>query len=99
MARGLPILTSDRDFARWLCSDIAQYFDPLSPGSIVDAIVALPAFARETNVAERGRARLHQLPSGWPEVGARFIEVLRHACTPVEPISPGSPSVSMFPEC
>jgi glycosyltransferase involved in cell wall biosynthesis len=99
MACGLPILTSDRDFARWICSDVAQYFDPLNPKSIVDAIVALPKFVRETNVGGRARARLSRLPSGWPEVGARFVEVLRRACSPVEPVSPGSRSVSMFPEC
>jgi glycosyltransferase involved in cell wall biosynthesis len=99
MACGLPILTSERDFARWICSDVAQYFDPLSPRSIVDAIVALPKFVRETNVGARARARLSQLPSGWPEVGARFVEVLRRACSPLEPVSPASPSVSMFPGC
>lgn len=77
MACGLPILTSDRDFARWICSDAARYFDPLNPRSIVDAILDLPDFVRVANVVERGRARLRQLPSGWAEVGSRFIEVLR----------------------
>ncbi len=99
MACGLPILTSDRDFAHWICSDAAQYFDPLNPGSIVDTIVALPEFAREMIVAERGRARLRQLPSGWPEVGIRFIEVLRHACHPAASVSQGSGSAPMFPAC
>jgi len=28
MACGRPILTSDRDFARWMCGDLAFYFDP-----------------------------------------------------------------------
>jgi glycosyltransferase involved in cell wall biosynthesis len=99
MACGLPILTSDRDFARWICSDVAQYFDPLNSSSIVDAVVALPEFVREVNVAERARARLRQLPSGWPEVGTRFIEVLRRACYPAESVSQGSGSAPMFPGC
>jgi glycosyltransferase involved in cell wall biosynthesis len=84
MACGLPILTSDRDFARWICADAAQYFDPLDPRSIVDVIMALPDFAHVTDVAGRARARLRQLPTSWAEVGARFIEVL------------GAP---MFPGC
>jgi glycosyltransferase involved in cell wall biosynthesis len=84
MSCRLPILTSDRDFARWVCSDTALYFDPLDAGSIVDAIAALPDFARTTNLEQRARARLQQLPLSWAEVGTRFMEVL------------GGP---MFPRC
>jgi glycosyltransferase involved in cell wall biosynthesis len=99
MACGLPVLTSDRDFARWICSDVAQYFDPLSPSSMVDAMVALPTFVREGNLAARARARLRQFPSGWREVGVQFVEVLRLACNPGESASLGSRSPPMFPEC
>jgi glycosyltransferase involved in cell wall biosynthesis len=84
MACGLPIVTSDRDFARWICSDTALYFDPLDPTSIVETILALPEFVRGANLPERARARLGQLPSSWAEVGTRFIQVL------------GGP---MFPRC
>jgi glycosyltransferase involved in cell wall biosynthesis len=76
MACGLPILTSDRDFARWICADTARYFDPLDPRSIVDAIVTLPEFVHLTDISGRARARLRQLPSSWAEVGTQFIEVL-----------------------
>jgi glycosyltransferase involved in cell wall biosynthesis len=84
MACGLPIVTSDRDFARWICSDTALYFDPLDPASIVKAILALSEFVRAANLPERARARLGQLPTSWAEVGTQFIEVL------------GGP---MFPPC
>lgn len=41
MAAGKPILTSDRDFARYICGDLAIYFDPHNPMSIADAIETL----------------------------------------------------------
>ena len=76
MACGRPILTSDRDFARWMCGDAALYFDPLEPRSIVDAIGTLPAFAREGDVAGRAGARLREFPADWHEVAGRFLAVL-----------------------
>lgn len=99
MACCLPILTSDRDFARWICADVAQYFDPLNPGSMVDAIVGLPIFQRATNVAERARARLRLLPSTWSEVANQFLAVLQGAGGPAASDSPGSPLPRMFPQC
>ncbi|ELI1840800.1 glycosyltransferase [Vibrio fluvialis] len=39
MSLKLPIITSDLDFARFICQDSAYYFDPYSPTSIADAIV------------------------------------------------------------
>lgn len=41
MRMEVPIITSDLSFARSLCGDSALYFDPLSPGSIVEAICAI----------------------------------------------------------
>ena len=41
-----PIITSDRDFSRYICGNLALYFDPHDPVSIADAIVKL--------LAERG---------------------------------------------
>jgi glycosyltransferase involved in cell wall biosynthesis len=38
LALGKPILTSERDFSRYVCRDLALYFDPLDPRSIADAI-------------------------------------------------------------
>ena len=76
MAWGLPILTSDRDFARWMCGDAARYFDPQDPAAIADAIAALPEFMRSADVAARGAARLRELPQDWSDVGRRFIDVV-----------------------
>lgn len=43
MATGKPILTSDLGFARTVCQEAAQYFDPIKPESIADAILSLSA--------------------------------------------------------
>ena len=56
---GVPILTSDLDFAHAVCSDAAIYFDPWDPGSIKDAILRLrndPQSAQD--MVARGRERL-----------------------------------------
>src|SRR3990170_1999628 len=37
MATGTPMLTSDRDFARWMCEDLAYYFEPTDTASVADA--------------------------------------------------------------
>lgn len=41
MLSGTPILSADRPYARDLCGDTADYFDPLSPESAARAIVGL----------------------------------------------------------
>lgn len=43
MAAHKPILTSNRDFANYMCGDLALYFDPMDPVSIADAIERLIA--------------------------------------------------------
>ena len=45
----LPILTSDRDFAHWMCRDLALYFDPMDPVSIVNTIEATQSFPARTS--------------------------------------------------
>ena len=76
MACGRPILTSDRDFARWMCGDTALYFDPMDAGSIVQAIASLPEFARQPDLPGLSRARLLQFPPDWRAVAERFAQAL-----------------------
>ena len=38
MKYGCPIITSDRDFSRWICGDLAMYFDPMDAISIANTI-------------------------------------------------------------
>ena len=77
MAAGRAILTSDRDFARWMCGDLARYFDPLSAGAAADAIEALVAAPPDAEWAGRARARLAEFPADWDETEAAFARVLR----------------------
>jgi len=76
LACGRPILTSDRDFARWMCRDLAFYFDPLDARSIVDAIESLPE--READdYAARAQEHLRSFPKDWNEVAERFAAAIR----------------------
>ncbi len=86
MFYGKPIFTSDRDFAREVCGDVACYFDPLSEEDILRTLVDGFAddTAREGRVA-RGRARCRTYPD-WTEVAEMYIrlleEVAASAATP-----------------
>ena len=72
MYHGLPIFTSDMDFARDICGDVAYYFDPLSPISILETVER--AFSDRGEMSRRvraGRSRLAAMP-GWPAVFAVY---------------------------
>ncbi|HEY5610958.1 MAG TPA: glycosyltransferase, partial [Thermoanaerobaculia bacterium] len=76
LAAGLPILTSDRDFARWMCGDLAVYFDPLNASSIVDALEAYPRMlARGADFELRAAERLQRFPRAWSDVAATFLAI------------------------
>ena len=72
----LPILTSDRDFARERCQDAAIYFDPLDAASVAGSMARVmeDADLRQRLVAN-GRRILAQAPT-WDAIAARFVEVL-----------------------
>lgn len=76
---GLPILTSDRDFASHLCRDAAVYFDPLDADSVARAMARIVE-DRDLRVrlVQKGKRVLLQTPA-WDEVAARFVEVLERA--------------------
>lgn len=72
---GRPVFTSDRDFARDVCGNVAWYFDPHDAGdilAILEQAFADPA-EREARV-EAGRRRCKGFP-GWPEVAARYVRL------------------------
>ena len=69
---GLPILTSDLDFAREVCGDAAIYFDPWDALSIKDAILHVKGDPnlREDLVA-KGRKRLSEsFKRTWEDIAA-----------------------------
>ncbi len=71
-----PVFTSDRDFARDICGDVAWYFDPHDPDDVLSVLGAAfddPA-EMERRIAQ-GRKRCEGFPT-WPEVTGRYVELL-----------------------
>lgn len=68
MKFGVPILTSDRGFARSVCRDAAEYVDPLDEECIIGAIEKLRlSEAHRSALVEAGTRRLSQFPS-WSNI-------------------------------
>jgi glycosyltransferase involved in cell wall biosynthesis len=74
LAYGNGILTSDRDFSRWMCGDLATYFEPTQPAAIVDAIQLHMHTQDRTRWTIAARERASRLSSTWPKVAACFAE-------------------------
>jgi ubiquinone/menaquinone biosynthesis C-methylase UbiE len=82
----LPILTSDRDFARERCQGAAIYFDPLDAASVAGAMARVMEDADlRNNLVENGRSILAQAPT-WDEIAARFVEVLERTARGESPV-------------
>lgn len=78
---GVPILTSDRDFARERCQDAAVYFDPLDARSVALAMAGVMENPDlRARLVEKGRRILENSPS-WEETAARLVEVLERVAT------------------
>lgn len=76
---GLPILTSDRDFARHACGDAAIYFDPQRPESIAGTMAQIiDDAALRGRLSHAGLRMAAQSPS-WEEIAAQFVGVLEDA--------------------
>lgn len=72
---GVPIITSDLDFAHEVCGDAAIYVDPWDTVSMKDGIRLLvdsPGLADE--MVLRGKQRLKSLFRSWPEILAGVLE-------------------------
>jgi glycosyltransferase involved in cell wall biosynthesis/SAM-dependent methyltransferase len=76
---GLPILTSDRDFAHCLCQDAAIYFDPLDPASVARGMARMMADAPLRRRLVANGSKVLALAPSWDEVAARFVGVLEAA--------------------
>lgn len=79
MNSGLPILTSDRDFARNQCRNAAIYFDPLDANNIARAMAQVMEDAElRRRLIENGRHLLRRAPR-WENVAAQFVSALEQA--------------------
>ncbi len=76
MRFGIPILTSDRDFGRYLCRDAALYFDPLDAESVASKMAAVMSSSDlRLRLVREGCRILSELPN-WDEIAAQFVAVL-----------------------
>jgi glycosyltransferase involved in cell wall biosynthesis len=81
MRFGLPILTSDRDFAREVCGDAAIYFNPLRPTEIAQRMTEIMENRElRERLSRAGLCRAAEAPT-WEEIAAQFIRVLEDAAT------------------
>jgi glycosyltransferase involved in cell wall biosynthesis len=74
---GLPILTSDLDFAHAVCGSAALYFDPWNPATMKDAILRLknePALREE--LISKGRQQLQAMFKSWDEIAMELEKML-----------------------
>lgn len=80
---GVPILTTDFDFARYLCGDAAVYYDPRQPESLIKEILALKSdFLLREKLVQAGRERYKRFSHSWNEVvGAALYELERMAAS------------------
>jgi glycosyltransferase involved in cell wall biosynthesis len=73
---GLPILTSDRDFAKERCQDAAVYFDPLDADSVAKAMARVMEDEQlRRRLVENGKRILAMAPS-WDDIASRFVDML-----------------------
>lgn len=75
---GLPILTSDLDFAKEICGDAAVYFNPWSVESIKDVVLEVknnPSLRAE--LMERGKKRLSKrFNVTWDDIAEKMLAAI-----------------------
>ena len=77
MERGLPVVVSDRPYAREVCGPAAVYFDPMSPEDLARAVVEATADTpeRESRTEEgRSRAAKWVSPAAYDELIRAVLE-------------------------
>jgi glycosyltransferase involved in cell wall biosynthesis len=85
MRFGLPVLTSDRDFARDRCQDAALYFDPLNADDVAKCMATIiEDDGMRHKLVEKGKLLLDQTPT-WDDVAARIVAVLERVASGLEP--------------
>lgn len=95
MQFGLPILTSDRDFARERCGNAATYFDPLSPDRVAAAMSNIMADdGLRARLVENGRNLLRRAPA-WEETVAQFVSILERVAGDKKPLRQRACSFSL----
>jgi glycosyltransferase involved in cell wall biosynthesis len=77
MRYGRPIITSDLDFAREICGEAAEYFDPLDPESIFTAIARVrDDSGRRDQLVAAGKKQQDAMPGSWDEIARTVMAKL-----------------------
>jgi glycosyltransferase involved in cell wall biosynthesis len=77
MAFGVPILTSDLDFARDVCGPSAMYFDPVEPRSLAESVAALrDDTGLQHSLAAAGATQFELLAVEWDDVVLRALDAM-----------------------
>jgi glycosyltransferase involved in cell wall biosynthesis len=80
MHYGLPIVTSDRDFARECCGDAALYLDPHDVETAVSALQSLAGNpGLRARIGALGRARLKARARKWSEIAEQAATLVERA--------------------
>ena len=78
---GVPLVASDRDFAREVCGDAALYAEPTNPDALAAAIMRALADAElRASLRAAGFARVRTFP-GWSERLRRYLDVCGEVAT------------------
>jgi len=79
MSSGLPVLTSDLDFARYVCGDAALYFDPRSADSVLDAIIKISTEKTlRMSLIENGQKRIRYFFNSWDNVAKEYLSLIEN---------------------
>jgi glycosyltransferase involved in cell wall biosynthesis len=74
---GLPILTSDLDFAKYVCDDAAMYFSPWDTSDMAEKIIHLKNDDNlQANLVRKGKKRINEFFISWEEVTFNTISEL-----------------------
>jgi len=74
---GLPILTSDLDFARYICNDAAVYFDPWDTEDVVEKIILMKNNLQlREELIRKGKKRASTFFKSWEEILGDVIKEL-----------------------
>lgn len=85
MQFGVPLVTSDLDFAREICGDAALYVDPLDAAACAGALIrVLEDRALRRQLREAGFRRVRTLPD-WTARFEMYLDVCREALREARP--------------
>lgn len=72
---GLPILTSDLDFAHYVCDDAAVYFDPWNPQEMVEKILEIKESEELRNhLVQKGIQRISKFFKSWEQIVSEMLK-------------------------